>query len=84
MNIDNESRELSYYQLTLLVFIKESHPEKVNDTTFITVSAEIASQAYSDAIDNGFAIPLAVEVTNEALFVGRWFYLSQVWKYQVF
>ena len=73
MNIDNESRELSYYRLTLLAFLKESHPEKVNDTTFISVRAEIASQAYSDAIDNGFAIPLAVEMANEALFEGLHF-----------
>lgn len=73
MNIDNESRELSYYRLTLLAFLKESHPEKVSDTTFISVRAEIASQAYSDAIDNGFAIPLAVEMANEALFEGLHF-----------
>ena len=65
--------ELSYYRLTLLAFLKKSHPEKVNDTTFISVRAEIASQAYSDAIDNGFAIPLAIEMANEALFEGLHF-----------
>lgn len=73
MNIDNESRELSYYRLTLFAFLKESHPEKINDKTFISVRAEIASQAYSDAIDNGFAIPLAIEMANEALFEGLHF-----------
>ncbi len=73
MNINNKSSELSYYRLTLLAFLKESHPEKMNDTSFIKARSETASQAYSDAIDNGFAIPLAVEMANETLFEGLHF-----------
>ena len=43
--------ELSYFQLRLLIFLKESHPHKINDREFIRQRSELAALAYSNAIE---------------------------------
>lgn len=43
--------ELSYFQLRLLIFLKKSHPDKINDREFIRQRSELAALAYSNAIE---------------------------------
>lgn len=65
--------EFSYYELTLLAFLKESHPDKVTDIPFIKARAAEATEAYCEAFDNGYAVPLAAEMAGETLFRGLHF-----------
>jgi len=73
MNKNNDSVELSYYQLTLLSFLKESHPELVNDSDLIVSRANLAVQTYSQTIENGQTHIQAEESANEVLFEGLHF-----------
>lgn len=73
MKPDNNKIEFSFYELSLLTFLKESHPEKADDTAFIKARAAMAAEAYSNAFDNGYAIPLCAEMANEVLFQGLHF-----------
>lgn len=43
----------SYYELSLLSFLRESHPEKADDIPFIKERAAAASEAYTEAFDAG-------------------------------
>lgn len=63
----------SYYELSLLSFLKESHPELASDINFIKSRANEAANAYSDAFNNGYAVPLAAEIANQTLFAGLHF-----------
>lgn len=65
--------QFSYYELSLLSFLKESHPDKATDIAFIKSRAEIAAGAYADAFDNGFSIPLCVHRAEKALYDGLHF-----------
>jgi len=60
--------ELSYYGLTLLSYLKESHPHLAADTGFIETRADEASEAYSEAIKDGLSHPEAEELANFTLF----------------
>ena len=42
--------ELSYYGLSLLSYLKDSHPELIAESEFIAERADRAAQAYSEAI----------------------------------
>lgn len=59
--------ELSYYRLTLLSYLKESHPHLVSDTEFIKNRADEASEAYSEAVKEGLSHPEAEELANLTL-----------------
>lgn len=65
--------ELSYYGLLLLSYLKESYPEKVNDTTFIKNRADLATEAYSNAIKEGLSHPEAEELATVALYKDLYF-----------
>ena len=60
--------ELSYYRLTLLSFLKESHPELASNTDFIKLRADEASEAHSNAIKDGLSHTEAEELANLTLF----------------
>lgn len=47
------SGELSYYGLSLLSYLRDSHPMLADDTAFIADRADRAAEAYSDAIRAG-------------------------------
>lgn len=64
---------LSYYRLLLLSFLKESHPELVEDTDFITARGDSAAEAYSEAIRTGSTHDGAAEIANQVLFAGLHF-----------
>lgn len=76
-NQDNKTQdrnmELSYYRLTLLSYLKESHPHLASDTDFIKNRADEASEAYSNAIKDGLSQTEAEELANLTLFRGLLF-----------
>jgi hypothetical protein len=65
--------ELSYFQLRLLAFLKESHPDKIDDREFIRQRSELATLAYSDSIQSGKSHLEAEELALEELFLGLHF-----------
>jgi hypothetical protein len=67
------NNELSYYRLSLLSFLKESHPELAKDSSFINSRGDLAANAYSDAVKNGSSHEQAAEIANNILFNGLHF-----------
>lgn len=73
MNKKNNPLELSYYRLSLLSFLKESHPDRANDTAFIKSRADLATETYSNTIKEGHSQYEAEELANEVLYLGLHF-----------
>lgn len=73
MNQNNEPMELSYHGLSLLSFLKESHPDKVNDTAFIEARANLAADTYENALREGYVQSGAEEMANDVLYTGLHF-----------
>lgn len=67
------SQELSYFRLSLLFFLRDSHPNLANDTKLIAVRGDAAAEAYSAAIKNGQSHDQAAEAANEVLYSGLLF-----------
>lgn len=72
---NNEIIEFSYYELSLLSFLQNSHPDKATDISFIKSRAKLASEAYSEAILNGYSHDGATELANEVLYQDLYFSL---------
>jgi len=64
----NIPMELSYYRLALLSYLKESHPHLAADNEFIKTRADEATEAFSNAINEGLSHPEAEELANMKLF----------------
>lgn len=45
-----EPAEMSYFRLNLLSYLRDAHPDKTNDLSFIAGRGNLAAEAYSDAI----------------------------------
>ena len=60
--------ELSYYELSLLAFLKDSHPHRSEDIPFIQSRAELAAEAYEEALLNGYVHNQSAEIANSTLF----------------
>lgn len=69
----NQPQELSYFRLSLLAFLRESHPELVGDTDFIASRGDSAAEAYSETVRSGLSHDAAAEAANEVLFAGLHF-----------
>ena len=65
--------ELSYYGLSLLSYLKDSHPELIAEDEFIAERADSAAQAYSEAIRSGCNHIEAEEIAREELCRGLHF-----------
>ena len=63
----------SYYELSLLSFLRESHPEKADDITFIKERAAAASEAYAEAFDTGASLAECIGIANKTLYAGLHF-----------
>lgn len=72
-NSNLESIELSYFRLSLLSFLKESHPNKAIDYKLIATRGDIASEAYSEAVKSRLDHIQASEIANQTLFEGLHF-----------
>ena len=59
----------SYYELSLLSFLRESHPEKADDISFVKERAAAASEAF----DTGLPITECIGIANKALYAGLHF-----------
>ena len=66
-------KELSYFRLKLEAYLGEHFPERVNENTFITASADEALTTYCDAIAQGFSYPGAETIASEILYQGLHF-----------
>jgi Domain of unknown function (DUF1896). len=73
MNTKNNVKELSYYGLSLLSYLKESHPQLSIDSDFIKTRADEAAGSYSQAIKDGLSHPEAEELANTTLMRGLLF-----------
>ena len=64
----NIAPDISYFRLSLMVILRESHPERLRDQRFIISSADAATEAYQQAIHNGDNPIEAAERANAVLF----------------
>ena len=65
---ENKKLELSYFRLKLRSYMGEHHPERLQDTEFITARADMALTAYCDAVAQGFTHPEAESMASEVLY----------------
>ena len=73
MNSKNIIPDLSYYRLSLVDFLRESHPERLNDDRFIATRSEAAAETYSQAIRKGNSDNEADNEAHLVLFQGLYF-----------
>ncbi len=66
-------KEFSYYRLRLASYLKDYHPERLADETFIRDRSDAAAQAYEDAFRQGYPVLEAGFVATEVLFAGLHF-----------
>lgn len=60
--------ELSYYGLSLLSYLHDSHPDRTGDKAFITKRADRAAEIYSEAIRSGLTHIEAEEQASTELY----------------
>jgi len=72
-NSNLEPVEMSYFRLNLLSFLRDSHPDKANDLSFIAGRGDMAAEAYSEAVKNGSDHIQAAEIANDVLFRDLYF-----------
>ena len=66
---------LSYYGLSLLSYLRESHPDLANDADFIRTRAQSGAEAYSCIIRSGGSRIEAAEEADAVLYRGLHFSL---------
>lgn len=64
---------MSYYGLSLLSYLRDSHPTLAADTSFIAERADRAAEAYSDAIRAGSTHAEAEAAASDELYRGLHF-----------
>ncbi len=72
-DIERDPIGFSYYQLSLLSFLEESHPERLSHKIFIKDRAIAAAQAYAEAFDSGFNPNECLEIAMKRLYKGLHF-----------
>lgn len=73
MSKNNSPLELSYYRLSLLSFLRDSHPQLASDTAFIAARGDAAALSHSAAVKSGETHDRAGELANEVLYAGLHF-----------
>ena len=66
-------KEFSYYRLRLESYLKDYHPERLADETFIRDRSDAAAEAYEDAFRQGYPVLEAGYIATEVLFEGLHF-----------
>ena len=66
-------QELSYFRLSFLSFLRDSHPNLATDTNLIAARGDAAAEAYSSSIKNGQSHDQADELASEVLYRGLLF-----------
>lgn len=65
--------ELSYFRLSLLSYLRDSHPDKASDRQFIASRGDAAALSYSAAIKSGHTHDQADEIASRTLYAGLHF-----------
>ena len=65
--------KFSYFQLSLLSYLRDTHPHKVTDFDFIEVRGDAAALEYSKAIKSGLSHDQAEAISSEVLYEGLYF-----------
>lgn len=65
--------ELSYFRLSLLSYLRDTHPDKATDHDFIAARGDAAAEAYSEAIKSGHTHDQAEELSSQVLYEGLHF-----------
>ena len=73
MNNKNAVPDISYFRLSLVDFLRESHPERLKDNRFIVSCADAATASYEQSILCGDTPEEAIEQANAVLFEGLHF-----------
>jgi hypothetical protein len=73
MNSKKSIPNISYYRLSLVNFLRESHPERLYDDRFIIARAEAATETYAQAILNDSNHFEAEAQAQYVLFQGLYF-----------
>jgi hypothetical protein len=68
MNSRNSIPDISYFRLSLVDFLRESHPERLDDDRFIAARADTTAEIYAQAILNGSNDIEADEQAHRILF----------------
>lgn len=71
--MNNSYQEISWFKLSLLHFLFESHPELSNDKDLLNTRSDIASKTYSEAVKNGHTQQEAEELALKDLYHGLHF-----------
>jgi len=69
----NHAPDISYFRLSLMDFLRESHPERLKDRRFIISCTDSATEAYEQAIRSGDTPLEAIEQANAVLYQGLHF-----------
>jgi len=73
VNRQSPAEELSYFHLSLLSYLRDSHPDKVADRQLIAARGDAAAEAYSVAIKSGHTHDQADEIASQTLYAGLHF-----------
>lgn len=75
MKANNKSTavEMSYFRLSLLSYLRESHPDKADNKQFIAARGDAAAEAYSHIIKLGGSHDEAEENASQILYAGLHF-----------
>lgn len=65
--------KFSYFRLSLLSYLRDTHPTKATDLDFIAVRGDAAAETYSQAIKSGHTHDYAEEVSSKVLYEGLHF-----------
>ncbi len=73
MKANHKSTELSYFRLALLSYLRDAHPDKAADKSFIASRGDAGAEAYSAAIRAGHTHDEADEIAARTLYAGLHF-----------
>ncbi|MCG6191554.1 DUF1896 family protein [Maribellus maritimus] len=71
--MNNSYQELSWFKLSLLHFLYESHPELIDNNNLLNTRSDLASKTYSESIKNGHTQQEAEELATKDLYHGLHF-----------
>ena len=60
--------ELSYFEMTLLLYLKESHPHIAGDKELVQMRADEAAGSYERAIRDGLSVTQALQLAEAVLY----------------
>jgi hypothetical protein len=69
----NHAPDISHFRLSLMAFLRESHPERLKDNRFILSHTESALDVYEQTIKSGGNPQEAIEQANTVLYNGLHF-----------